>query len=70
MKRNVHIVDNGVNDQIRIADASGKIVCTLPRDEQRFARFIIRYVNLFGFGLRPYDKSDWWMETNTWRSKL
>ena len=64
MKRKLHIAGKGPDDWIRIADADGKVVCALPRVEVRIARFIVWSVNLFGFGLRPYDKHDWWMEKN------
>lgn len=64
MRRKLHVAGKGPDDWIRIADASGRIVCTLPRAEQRLARFIVRCANWFGFGLRPYDKHDWWMERN------
>lgn len=64
MRRKLRIAGKGPDDWIRIADASGKIVCTLPHAEQRMARFIVWAVNLLGFGLRPYDKHDWWMERN------
>lgn len=68
MKRKLHIAGKGPDGGIRIAGADGKIVCTLPRTEERLARFIVRCVNLFGFGLRPYDRSDWLAERNTWRA--
>jgi hypothetical protein len=32
-------------DVIHIADAAGKIVCTLPRDEFRLADMIVRKIN-------------------------
>lgn len=69
MRRKLHITGRGRDDWIRVADANGKVVCTLPRTEERLARFIVRAVNLFGFGLRAYDKHDWWMERNEWRSR-
>jgi hypothetical protein len=63
MKRKLYVAKAAEPDRIVICESNGnKIVCTLPHDEQRLARFIVRCVNLFGFGLRPYDKTDWWME--------
>ena len=67
MKRRLRIAGNGPDDWIRIADAGGKIVCTLPHTEQRLARFIVRCVNWLGFGLRPYDREDWLRKRNQWR---
>ena len=69
MKRKLHVAGKGPDDWIRIADASGKIVCALPRTEQRLARFIVWAVNLLGFGLRPYDREDWLRERNPYRGK-
>lgn len=64
MRRKFHFAGKGRDDQIRIADASGRIVCLLPRDERRLAQFIVRFTNMFGFGLKTYDSNDWWMERN------
>lgn len=69
MKRRLHIAGQGRDDWIRIADDKGKVVCSLPRTEERLSRFIVRTVNLFGFGLRPYDRQDWLRERNTYRVK-
>lgn len=66
-KRRLHLCGKGRGNDIRLADTSGRIVCTLPREEARLARFIVRCVKLFGFGLRPYNRSDWLGERNTWR---
>lgn len=65
MRRKFRVVKDNRMDAVRIADASGRIVCTLPHDEKRLARFIVRCVNWIGFGLRTYDKHDWWMERNS-----
>lgn len=62
--RKLRIAGRGPDDWIRIADKNGKIVCTLPRTEKRLALFVVRAVNLFGFGLRPYDRNDWLRERN------
>lgn len=56
---------NHPHGDIQIADEVGRIVCTLPRDELRLANFIVRIVNLFGFGVRRYDRNDWLRERNT-----
>jgi len=65
MKRPLHVAEHNHNSDIRIADATGKIVCTLPRDERRLSRFIVRFASVFGFWLRSYNRDDWWAEQNT-----
>jgi len=64
MKRPLRIASHHRNNDILVADAAGKIVCTLPRDEQRLARFIVRFANVFSPWLRSYSRDDWWMERN------
>lgn len=71
MRRKLHIVETWSRTEapIRIADETGKVVCTLPWDELRMAKFICASVNTMGFGLRPYDRDDWLRGKNTLRGK-
>lgn len=71
MRRKLHIIETAsrADAPIRIADESGKTVCTLPWDEMRMAKFIVASVNTMGFGLRPYDREDWLWGRNTLRGE-
>ena len=63
MRRKFHVSTNYPNS-IQIADDEGRVVCTLPWQEERLAQFIVASLNVFGFNVKRYDREDWIRQRN------
>lgn len=68
MRRKFHISDD-TYPGIKIADETGAVVCTLPWQELRLAKFIVASLNVFGFNIKRYDREDWLWGRNNVKDK-
>lgn len=69
MRRKFHIGGNNYPNAIQIADEQGHVVCTLPWQEERLARFIVASLNVFGFNIKQYNREDWLWGRNNVKDK-
>jgi hypothetical protein len=63
--RKFHMTESTRDSSILVVDDQKNVVCTLPWQERRLAKFIIACANVFGgVGIKRYDRSDWMRERN------
>ena len=64
MKRKFHVAESSRDSSILVVDDQNNIVCTMPWQERRLAKFIAASANVFGFGIKRYSREDWVRERN------